>query len=95
MKSKITQCAKERTALLFLIQQRIEAKGVTVEQASLNMDRHRSYFDAMKNHGNPTIATILMIEKELGIEIFKWDKEIPNKDKPLKKVFVEHGNTKK
>lgn len=95
MKSKVTTCAKERTALMFLIKQRIESKGVNMEQASVNMGMSYSYLDMVIHNTNPSLASLLNIEKELGIEIFKWEVPIKNLDKKLKAVFVEHGKKKK
>jgi len=95
MKTKETKMAKERAAFRDLLFGRIEAKGVTNEQASINLGKSYAYLDMVFIQGNPTLATLLMIEKELGVEIFKWDKPIKNKDKELKKVFVDHKKKKR
>lgn len=79
---------KDITEFKMLIKERIEAKGVTMAQASILMGYHAAYLRSALNRNGVTVGTLLKIEQMLGVQCLHWGYDKVDSTKELKKPFL-------
>jgi len=80
---------KEQLYYCMELRARIEAKGITIYQASILMEHTRTFLHEVLKRGNPKLETLLKIEKFLAVEALHWDMKKVDTERVLAKPFLK------